>query len=170
MHEGTLKDNYDIAKYLIKIASVYKDRLKNFNESRSYIKQFLKYYPEESYAYELLGDNYAYEGDYDKSIEMYEIALTLDPNNIITGFQEKPMQPTGDLANAGIYWTSPKIFDYCLDKIPCDIGYDILPKLIGKMQGYVIKEYLLDIGTHQNFQRAQINVRRLHFSPASLEG
>ena len=95
---------------------------------------------------------------------------TLDSNNVVTGFQEKPMQPKGDLANAGIYWTSPEIFDYCLDKIPCDLGYDILPKLIGKMQGYVIKEYLLDIGTHQNFQRAQIDVRRLHFSPVSLEG
>lgn len=95
---------------------------------------------------------------------------TLDPNNIITGFQEKPMKPTGDLANAGIYWTSPEIFDYCLDRVPCDIGYDLLPRLIGKMNGYVIEEYLLDIGTHQNYQRAQNDVKQLDFSTMFLEG
>jgi NDP-sugar pyrophosphorylase family protein len=36
-----------------------------------------------------------------------------------------------------------------------DIGFDVLPKMAGIMAGYRISEYLIDIGTLENYQTAQ---------------
>ena len=82
IYEGKLDENYDIAKYLIMISKVYIYNLNDYVKAKSYIERFLEYYPEESYAYELLGNILSYEGMPEKSVEMYDIALTLDPSNI----------------------------------------------------------------------------------------
>jgi NDP-sugar pyrophosphorylase family protein len=48
-----------------------------------------------------------------------------------------------------------------LDAIPqkpvADIGFDVLPNLVGRMRAYRITEYLLDIGTPENYRSAQDN-------------
>ena len=36
-----------------------------------------------------------------------------------------------------------------------DFGKDVLPLLINKMYGYTINEYLLDVGTMANYEKAQ---------------
>ena len=75
---------------------------------------------------------------------------------MITEFIEKPKHPASNLANAGIYVAGQEIFDY----IPCnkdevDMGKDVLPLLTEKMAGFEIKDYLLDVGTMSNYQKAQ---------------
>ncbi|UUZ81370.1 nucleotidyltransferase family protein [Paenibacillus sp. P26] len=79
----------------------------------------------------------------------------LGEGSIITGFVEKPAHPASDLANAGIYIADSSLFDYLPPSGPADLGYDVLPKLIGRMKGYVFSEYLLDIGTLDAYHRAQ---------------
>lgn len=80
----------------------------------------------------------------------------LNNNFTITDFEEKPKFPKSDLANAGIYIMEP----YLLDKIKLesdklyDIGYDLLPTLVNNMNGYEIKEFLIDMGTHANLKLA----------------
>ena len=81
---------------------------------------------------------------------------TVDKNNIITEFIEKPEHPKSNLANAGIYLASQSLFNF----IPnhngeIDMGKDVLPLLVGKMAGYEVKEYILDIGTMKNYHKAQ---------------
>lgn len=79
----------------------------------------------------------------------------IDDHNLIYEFVEKPEHPKSNLANAGIYVTNREIFRYFPQQNFIDFGKDILPKLIGKMQGYEIKDYLLDIGNLDNYYKAQ---------------
>ncbi len=80
----------------------------------------------------------------------------LDADGLITSFIEKPKQPESDLANAGIYVAGQGVFDHIPSrKGLVDFGFDVFPALVGKMYGYEIEEYLLDIGTMENYKRAE---------------
>ena len=79
----------------------------------------------------------------------------LDENGIIKAFIEKPENPVSNLANAGIYAASPEVFKYFPDAGFSDIGKDVLPRLINKMYGWEIPQYLIDIGTMPNYEKAQ---------------
>ena len=79
----------------------------------------------------------------------------LDAEGLVVDFVEKPHHPKSDLANAGVYVANPQIFDYIPNKEVVDLGFDVLPGLVGRMYGYLIKEYLLDIGTWENYKKAQ---------------
>ena len=78
----------------------------------------------------------------------------LDQNGIVTSFIEKPKNPKSNLANAGIYVAKPEILDLLSTTKIADIGYDLLPQLIGRMAGWETKDYLIDIGTFENLNRA----------------
>jgi mannose-1-phosphate guanylyltransferase len=84
----------------------------------------------------------------------------MDKENKIVKFIEKPQNPVGNLANGGIYIASQEIFKFLpktegADKNGAiDIGFDVLPALIGKMYGYKIKEYIRDIGTIESYHKA----------------
>ncbi len=80
----------------------------------------------------------------------------LNENNIICGFEEKPLNPKSILANAGLYIMNSSLFNdinVSQSKL-LDIGYDLLPKLVSNMNGYKIIDFVLDIGTHSNLTRA----------------
>ncbi|MBR6676351.1 MAG: nucleotidyltransferase family protein [Clostridia bacterium] len=79
----------------------------------------------------------------------------LDKNGLICEFVEKPENPKSNLANAGMYVVSSEIFDY-LDscEIPLDFGKDVLPKLVNKMYGWYNDAYLIDVGTMENYEKA----------------
>ncbi len=79
--------------------------------------------------------------------------VELKDEGLITGFVEKPENPVGNLANAGIFLVGREIFDY-IPSGKADFGFDVLPKLVGKAYGYVINEYLLDIGSIANYKLA----------------
>ena len=79
----------------------------------------------------------------------------LDANDRIVEFVEKPENPKSNLANAGMYIADRKIFAYLDDsKTPLDFGKDVLPKLVGQMYGWNTEGYLIDIGTMENYKRA----------------
>lgn len=81
--------------------------------------------------------------------------VEMGTSNLITSFEEKPQNPYSNLANAGLFVASPQILDYIPDQKVADLGFDVLPKLVGKMYGYVMEEYLIDIGTWENYRRVQ---------------
>ncbi len=82
--------------------------------------------------------------------------VSLNSDATITSFEEKPATPTSNLANAGLYVASPTVIDLIDSaKTPADIGFDLLPLLVGKMSGYKINDYLIDIGTHKNLEKAR---------------
>ena len=82
--------------------------------------------------------------------------VSLNEQFTITHFEEKPAHPTSNLANAGLYVASPAVIDIIdSTKTPADIGFDLLPLLVNKMSGYKINDYLIDIGTHKNLEKAR---------------
>jgi mannose-1-phosphate guanylyltransferase len=58
------------------------------------------------------------------------------------------------LANAGIYISNPEILEQIQEEDFADIGYNLLPKLVGNMCGWESHDYLRDIGTHEDLVAA----------------
>jgi mannose-1-phosphate guanylyltransferase len=81
--------------------------------------------------------------------------VTVDENSTIQSFVEKPERPAGNWAFSGVMIAGQQIFDLLPDFRPADIGFHLLPKLVGRMAAYPITEYLLDIGTIANYEAAQ---------------
>ena len=70
-------------------------------------------------------------------------------------FVEKPKSPLGNLAFSGILLGGERFLNALPEKLPSDIGFDVLPKLTDRMVAYEICDYLIDIGTMENYQSAQ---------------
>ncbi len=81
--------------------------------------------------------------------------LEIDESDRMTGFAEKPPQPTSDLVNAGMYAFSPAVLDEIPQDPPVDIGYHLLPALVGRAQVVAVDSYFLDIGTPEAYRRAR---------------
>lgn len=81
--------------------------------------------------------------------------VTMDENAVISNFIEKPTHPASNWAFAGVMVVGAAFLDFLPDRRPADLGFHVLPKMIGKMAAYTIAEYLLDIGTIANYQHAQ---------------
>lgn len=81
--------------------------------------------------------------------------VAMDEDDVIQEFVEKPERPVSNWAFSGVMIAGQEIFDFISDRRPADIGFDVLPKMAGRMTGYRISEYLIDIGTPENYQAAQ---------------
>jgi mannose-1-phosphate guanylyltransferase len=79
----------------------------------------------------------------------------VNEHGVIVDFEEKPHAPRSNLAFSGLMVARPQLLDIIPQKIPADIGFDVLPRIVGKMSGYPVHDYLLDIGTIANYQAAQ---------------
>jgi mannose-1-phosphate guanylyltransferase len=75
----------------------------------------------------------------------------------VVGYVEKPAEPRSDLANAGMYAFTPGVLDLIDAALPRDIGFDLLPKLVGRANAVTIDQdcFLLDIGTPAALERAR---------------
>jgi len=71
----------------------------------------------------------------------------LEADGIISSFVEKPKHPESNLANAGIYMIRSGILDRVLRPTDFDIGHDMLPRLVGRMHGWVLGGYHRDVGS-----------------------
>ncbi len=83
---------------------------------------------------------------------------TLEADGRISAFVEKPKRPASKLANAGIYMVSKGVLGECLRPGFLDMGYDVLPKLVGRMHGWVVRSYHRDIGDLQTLAEVEADV------------
>lgn len=81
--------------------------------------------------------------------------VELDAAGTVIGFTEKPSQPASDLVNAGMYAFHPRVLDEVDGLPPHDIGYDLLPRLVGRARAVPVEAYFRDIGTIDAYERAQ---------------
>jgi D,D-heptose 1,7-bisphosphate phosphatase len=79
----------------------------------------------------------------------------LDPKGRIVSFVEKPEHPASDLANAGVYVVNAAAYREIAAMRAFDVGFEVLPKFVGRMRGWVWGGYYLDIGTHETLDRAR---------------
>jgi mannose-1-phosphate guanylyltransferase len=77
------------------------------------------------------------------------------PDGVVDQFVEKPQQPVGNVAFSGLMIGTAALLDAIPDHLPVDIGFHVLPTLAGKMIAFPIDDYLIDIGTMENYQLAQ---------------
>lgn len=91
--------------------------------------------------------------------------VTLDADGRVTSFEEKPAWPRSNLAFAGIMVASPAIFDAIPDRVPCDLGGDVLGRLAGCIAGLELNGYLRDIGTPESYEQAQAELGLVRIVP-----
>jgi mannose-1-phosphate guanylyltransferase len=81
--------------------------------------------------------------------------VEIDASGQVIGFVEKPAQPVSDLTNAGIYAFHPSVLGEIDSRPPRDIGYDLLPQLVGRSRAVLVEGYFRDIGTVDAYRRAR---------------
>ena len=85
--------------------------------------------------------------------------VVLDDRGRVVLFEEKAPQPRSNLANAGVYLARQRTFDYFPTAMPAsgvlDFGFDVLPQMAPDLTAYPIEELLIDIGTLEDYTRAQ---------------
>ncbi len=81
--------------------------------------------------------------------------VELDGNGEVLTFEEKPLAPRSNLANAGVYVMSTRVRSKLPETRPADIGHDLLPRCAGELGAWVWEGLLLDIGTPEAYARAQ---------------
>jgi histidinol-phosphate phosphatase family protein len=86
---------------------------------------------------------------------------TLDGRGRVTGFVEKPEAPASDLANAGLYVVEAAAWREIADMAAFDLGFDVLGRYVGRMQGVPVEGYHRDIGTPQALAAARADAPAL---------
>jgi glucose-1-phosphate adenylyltransferase len=91
--------------------------------------------------------------------------ITLDHNERVVSFQEKPRITRSNLASMGIYVFDKSILLKCLEdsgqnKGGTDFGRNILPEIISKLKvfGYRFRGYWRDVGTIQSYWQANMDL------------
>ena len=81
--------------------------------------------------------------------------VQVDNGGIVREFVEKPKAPIGNLAFSGLMVATPALLDVIPDESPVDLGFHVLPKIVGRMAAYRIPDFLVDVGTLETYQKAQ---------------
>jgi mannose-1-phosphate guanylyltransferase len=139
---GTIRNNFDFVCKEREFLICYADNLTNIN-----LAQMIDFHK----SYHPILTLGLFRTNNPKNCGIAEMA----ENHTVINFVEKPKTPKSNLAGAGVYVANHEIRNYLPEYYPADFGYNVLPELIGKMKGYFIDEYFLDIGTVENFERAQ---------------
>ena len=79
----------------------------------------------------------------------------LDDSGRVISFVEKPQEPRSDLANAGVYVVSAGAYREIAAIGAFDLGFDVLPRFVGRMRGWPMASYHLDVGTHEALAKAR---------------
>jgi mannose-1-phosphate guanylyltransferase len=84
--------------------------------------------------------------------------VVVDSAGSVVDFEEKPREPRSTLANAGIYVAGQGLFDFIPateEGAALDFGFHVLPRLAGRMDAFVIPDFLMDIGTPEAYRKAE---------------
>lgn len=87
--------------------------------------------------------------------------VVMDDRRVIREFHEKKPDPPGNLANAAAFIFEPEIFNYLerAGKSMIDLSAEIIPELVGRIQGFEITGYHRDIGTPESLALAREHFR-----------
>jgi mannose-1-phosphate guanylyltransferase len=139
---GTVRANADLADAADQIVIIYADNLSNID-----LRPLLDFHRSH-------GDPFTMVLFHAPNPRACGIA-ELDADGLVTSFKEKPEQPTSDLANAGLYVVDAALYREIANRGGFDIGFDVLPQLVGRMRGWVWGGYHLDIGTLSALDQAR---------------
>ena len=147
---GTVKSNWNFVKREELFFIFYADNLTNIN-----LDNMLSFHHEKKKQHTLA----LFKVPTPRECGIVEI----DENSSVVSFAEKPENPDSDLAFAGIILSTPDLSRFFPDKEIFDLGYDVLPRMVGSASGYLIEEYLLDIGTPEKLEQAERDMKNNAF-------
>jgi mannose-1-phosphate guanylyltransferase len=81
--------------------------------------------------------------------------VSFDQDFVVREFVEKPTHPSSNWVFSGLMLATPELLRRIPQRLPADLAFDVLPQLVGHMLGYPIRDFLLDVGTMENFHAAQ---------------
>jgi mannose-1-phosphate guanylyltransferase len=139
---GTLAENQEFVENEKEFFILYGDVLTNVD-----LRQLLSFHRERSLAATL--------GVYEAAEPTRCGIVESDQQGTVCSFVEKPRKPISNLAFSGIMVATPQIFEVIPKARPSDIGFDVLPKLVGKIAAVKVCGYLRDIGTIDSYTAAQ---------------
>ena len=91
--------------------------------------------------------------------------LSLDHNERVVNFQEKPRTAKSNLGSMGVYVFDRDVLIGCLEeygqkKGGYDFGHNVLPEIIGKRRvyGYRFRGYWRDVGTIESYWQANMDL------------
>ena len=84
----------------------------------------------------------------------------LDKEGRIISFVEKPKTPASNLANAGLYVIDAAAYREIAEMKAFDLGFEVLPRFVGRMRGWTWGGYYLDIGTHESLETCRARCSR----------
>jgi D,D-heptose 1,7-bisphosphate phosphatase len=79
----------------------------------------------------------------------------LDDVGRVVSFVEKPLTPRSNLANAGAYVVSAHAYREIASVRAFDLGFEVLPRFVGRMRGWAWDGYHLDIGSPEALAQAR---------------
>ncbi len=79
----------------------------------------------------------------------------LDGSGRVVSFVEKPAEPRGDLANGGVYVVDAAAYREIASMHAFDLGFEVLPRFVGRMRGWPWGGYHLDVGTVEALEQAR---------------
>ncbi len=88
----------------------------------------------------------------------------LDGEGRVVSFVEKPKEPKSDLANGGVYIVDADACREIAAMRAFDLGFEVLPKFVGRMRGWPWEGYHLDVGTHEALEKARRDAPGLDLS------
>lgn len=97
----------------------------------------------------LLGTLALYQAPDPRSVGIVHV----DAGGVIDYFVEKPRDPIGNLANAGLFVLRRQALDYIPETGPADFSYDVFPRLLNRLVGVPVCRYHQDIGTPEAYAR-----------------
>jgi histidinol-phosphate phosphatase family protein len=87
----------------------------------------------------------------------------LDGEGRVVSFIEKPKEPKSSLANGGVYIISTSAYREIAAMQAFDLGFEVLPKFVGRMRGWAWDGYHLDVGTPEALAKARRDAPGLRF-------
>jgi D,D-heptose 1,7-bisphosphate phosphatase len=79
----------------------------------------------------------------------------LDAEGRVVSFVEKPAEPKSNLANGGVYIVDADAYREIAAMKAFDLGFEVLPRFVGRMRGWAWEGYHLDVGTHEALEQAR---------------
>lgn len=145
---GTVTANRALADGAESIVVIYADNLSNAD-----LDAMIDFHESHDDPFTLL----LFHTPYPKKCGIAEV----DDEQRIIAFTEKPNQPVSDLANGGVYVLDAEAYREIADMNAFDIGFEVLPRFVGRMRGWTWDGYHRDIGTLESLDQARRHARNV---------
>ncbi|MBU3022199.1 nucleotidyltransferase family protein [Aestuariibacter sp. A3R04] len=84
--------------------------------------------------------------------------VELDDQRRVVHMHEKVECPPGNLANGAVYIMAPGVIEYIVAEGMSDLSTQLIPKMLGRILGWLNDDYHRDIGNPESYRLAQADV------------